>query len=232
MRVHRVYLEGLQEGENHLLGDEAQHLIKVLRVKVGAQIQAFDGQGRQADGEITSLTKTDLALELAAPYESTSESTLNVTLAVALLKGDKLSDVVRQATELGVNRILFFKSHYADVPELSKSKLERLHKIAREAVKQSSRARTPTLESGLSVHDLLLPKLTLVAHPYAKKNLADLPAAQEVMIVTGPEGGLSEDEVMMLQAKGASAIRFGSRILRAETAPIALLGALYIPRAL
>ena len=144
MRVHRVYLESLQVGENHLLGDEAQHLIKVLRVKVGAQIQAFDGQGNQADEKIISLTKTDLKLELAAPYESPTESTLNVTLAVALLKGDKLADVVRQATELGVNRIIFFKSQYADVPELSKSKLERLHKVAREAAKQSTRARIPT----------------------------------------------------------------------------------------
>lgn len=232
MRVHRVYLEGLQEGENHLLGDEAQHLIKVLRVKVGAQIQAFDGQGKQADGEISNLTKTDLRLKLAAPYKNTTESTLNVTLAVALLKGDKLSDVVRQATELGVNRIILFKSQYADVPALSKSKLERLRKVAREAVKQSTRARMPTLESGLSIHDLLLSNLTLIAHPYAQESLADLQPEKEVMIVTGPEGGLSEDEVKMLQAKGAHAIRFGSRILRAETAPIALLGAIYLPRAL
>jgi len=232
MRVHRVYIEGLQEGENRLLGDEAQHLIRVLRVKVGAHVQAFDGQGKQANGEVTAISKTDLTLELTTPYKSTNESALNVTLAVALLKGDKLSDVVRQATELGVNRIVLFKSQYADVPALSKSKLERLHKVLREAAKQSTRARIPELESGLSIHDLALSGLTIVAHPYAQKNLADLPTAQEVMIITGPEGGLSEDEVMMLQAQGATAIRFGSRILRAETAPIALLGALFLPRAL
>ena len=232
MRVHRVYLESLQEGKNRLLGDEAQHLTRVLRIKVGAQIQAFDGQGKQADGKVSAVSKTDLTLELATPYESTNESALNVTLAVALLKGDKLSDVIRQATELGVNRIILFKSQYADVPALSKSKLERLHKVAREAAKQSTRARIPELESGLSIHDLALSSLSIVAHPYAQASLADLRLEDEVMIITGPEGGLSEDEVMMLQAKGATAIRFGSRILRAETAPIALLAALYLPKAL
>lgn len=234
MRTHRVYIPDLVAGEYKLHGEEAHHLIRVLRVKEGSSVLAFNGQGLEADAVINKLDKADLLLSIAEPKVSLIESELNVSLAIALLKGDKLSDVVRAATELGVNQIQLFTSHYGDVPSLSKNKLERLRKIIKEAAKQSGRSVIPELKDAVSLKDLVLAEHSLVAHPYKEKTLSDFAYAvtSDVMIITGPEGGLSKDEVIMLENKGATAIKFGKRILRAETAPIALLGALFLPRAL
>lgn len=229
MRQHRVYIPDLHEGDYLLYGDEAYHLIKVLRVKPGMVLQAFDGKGFEAVAEVLQLAKADICLKLAKPQPSQVEASLEVSLALALLKGDKLADVVRQASELGVRRIQLFSSHYTDVPEISQHKLERLRKIAIEAAKQSGRSFVPEITEPVALAKLELYANTIVAHPYASRVLQDRKIATKVMLITGPEGGLSEDEVAKLEEKGAFAIRFGPRILRAETAPIALLAAVFLP---
>ncbi len=232
MRQYRVYIPDLVEGEYSLLGEEANHLIKVLRVKPGTIVEAFNGQGFYADAEIKDISKHHLSLEVAALKETDIEPALKITLGVALLKGDKLADVVRQATELGVKRIQLFRCQFADVSELSKNKLERLRKITVEAAKQSGRSFVPEVLEPVALTKLAVRKPCLIAHPYVSQALKDILIEKEVMILTGPEGGLSEDEVNWLQEQGAEAIRFGPRILRAETAPIALLSALLLPEAL
>ena len=159
---------------------------------------------------------------------NTRETPQPVTLAVALLKGDKLADVVRAATELGVARIQLLQTRYADVPDIGEQKLTRLRRIAAEASKQSRRAVTPPVLAPLP-----LPRLALaggqgfLAHPGAGGRLLDtLQWSAPVMLVSGPEGGFSEAEVEALTRAGFQTITLGPRILRAETAPLALLGAL------
>ena len=239
MRVHRIFIADLREGECVLTGSEAQHLVGVLRAGPGTLVRAFDGQGLEASGVVTHTEASRVVLELEEPTLSAAEASLELTLAVALLKGDKLSGVVRQGTELGVARFSPIVSERCDVRELSVNKLGRLRRVAQEAAKQSGRSVVPTVGEPQKLGTLSLDGLCLVAHPQAPVTLrAVLEQAlsehtpARVTVVTGPEGGFTPAEIDELQAKGACAVRLGARILRAETAPIALTAALLVPEAL
>ena len=234
MRQHRVHIAPLQKGDITLSGPEAKHLAQVLRIKIGAKITAFDGEGLEAEGTVIAVENARVLLHLEEPVPSSRESSLNITLAVALLKGDKLSQVVRQGTELGVATFQPFTSQYSDVPALSKNKLERLRRVAQEAAKQSGRSVLPHIAEAVKFDDLELSPLSLVAHPNAPLTLIEVLSedVDSLTLITGPEGGLSAAEVEHLEARGVKAIRLGARILRAETAPIALAAALLIPDAI
>ncbi len=233
MRTHRVFVPTLKLGETALTGGEAQHLAQVLRVQPGAKVRAFDGAGLEADGLVSEVDAFRVTVQLGDPEPSTVEAALDITLAVALLKGDKLSEVVRRGTELGVDRFVLFVSERCDARALSPNKLERLRRVAQEASKQSGRSVVPevTVVGGLGA--LPLDGLCVVADPKAKQTLRHLDDITEpVTVITGPEGGLSDAEITDLTGRGAHSVRLGARILRAETAPIAVAAALLIPEAL
>lgn len=240
MRVHRVFLHALSAGETVLTGPEAQHLAQVLRVQPGARVRAFDGAGLEADGLVTEVDAFRVTVQLEAPQPSTVEASLDVTLAVALLKGDKLSEVVRRGTELGVGRFTLFRSERCDVRELSPNKLERLRRVAQEASKQSGRSVVPEVVVAGALEALPLDgpgsdALYLVAEPHAESTLRHLlkdAAPEHITVITGPEGGLSEAEICELSERGVKSVRLGARILRAEMAPIAVAAALLVPEAL
>lgn len=216
-------------------GSEAQHLVGVLRAGPGTRVRAFDGRGLEADGVVTGAEPLRVILKLDTPHESVVEASLSVTLAVALLKGDKLSEVVRRGTELGVKRFLLFVGERCDVREISVNKLARLKRVAQEAAKQSGRSVVPEVSEPQKLSALALGSLCLVAQPHAVSTLRDVLSEhtpERVTVVTGPEGGLSPAEVEALRAAGAHAVHLGARILRAETAPVALAAALLIPEAL
>ena len=233
MRTHRVFTPALKPGETALTGGEAQHLAQVLRVQPGAKVRAFDGTGLEADGTVTEVDAFRVTVQLGNPEPSTVEAALDITLAVALLKGDKLSEVVRRGTELGVDRFALFVSERCDVWALSPNKLERLQRVAKEASKQSGRSVVPEVEVVGALGALPLTGFCLVADPNANRTLRHLGDITEpVTVVTGPEGGLSAAEIAALTGHGAHRVRLGARILRAETAPIAVAAALLIPEAL
>lgn len=222
-----------------LIGPEAHHLRDVLRLKQGAPVEAFDGRGNFARGHVESVTRDAVNLALGRAEASQSETSVRLTLAVALLKGDKLADVVRPATELGVHGFTLLKTTYADVADLPTARRSRLERIAEEAARQCGRAVVPKIDGPISLAELLARdeaaepgRALIVADPRASHTLgevrtllADVTAAT---VVTGPEGGLSMEEVRMLEDAGAVAVGLGPRILRAETAPVALAAALLL----
>ncbi len=237
MRIHRVFLKELQAGERTLSGAEAHHLAQVLRVQPGTRVKAFDGSGLEAAGEVQAVDELSVTLRLESPEPSDVEATLKLTLAVPLLKGDKFSEVVRRGTELGAVRFIPVLTSRCDVKVLSENKLTRYRRVAKEAAKQSGRSVVPEVEPLRKLSKLDLGPLTLVAHPRSSATLQEVmksnaDAYEEVMLVTGPEGGLSEQEVESLTEQGAKGVTLGARILRAETAPIALTAALLLPEAL
>ena len=227
-----MFLAELNEGETRLSGREAQHLVHVLRVQPGVAVLAFDGKGYEARGKVVSVEGSSLILDLSTATASPVENPVDISLAVALLKGDKLSGVVRQATELGVTTVQLFHSRHSDVREISKNKLGRLRRVATEAAKQSGRSVVPDILDPIKLGDAMLNEFTLCAHPYASATLNDLLSQHkpaQVTLLTGPEGGFHENEIDMLREKGANSVSLGPRILRAETAPVALLAALTLP---
>jgi 16S rRNA (uracil1498-N3)-methyltransferase len=198
----------------------------VLRASVGDEVTVFDGAGLEAIGRILSL-EPQVTLELEAPKPVSLEPPQQVTLAVALLKGDKLAEVVRGATELGVARVQLLVTDHADVRDIGVQKLERLRRIAVEAAKQCGRGLVPEVLEPIKLRDLELNGVGLVAHPRSTR----LPREavtwdSSVTVATGPEGGFSSLEISALERLGFVTVTLGQRILRAETAPIALLGAI------
>jgi len=206
--------------------DESQHL-RVLRLRPGAELRVFDGQGAEAHATLIRLDEGGAMLELGEAIDNDRETPQPVTLAVALLKGDKLSDVVRAATELGVTTVQLLQTRQSDVPEIGEQKLIRLRRVAAEASKQSRRAVTPEVLAPIPISQLKLEGQGLLAHPGSAERLTDhLDWQRPLTLVSGPEGGFSDGEVRALTEAGFVAVTLGPRILRAETAPLAMLGAI------
>lgn len=223
--MHRVKVTALAR-MMPLPPDESQHL-RVLRLRVGAVLRVFDGQGGEAKATLIRLDEVGAMLELGEAIENDRETPQPITLAVALLKGDKLSDVVRAGTELGVTTFQLLQTRHADVPEIGEQKLIRLRRIAAEASKQSRRAVTPEVLAPLPIARLEHAGQGFLAHPGSPEQLTGhLDWSRPVTLVSGPEGGFSEAEVTALATRGFVAVTLGPRILRAETAPLALLGAI------
>jgi 16S rRNA (uracil1498-N3)-methyltransferase len=227
VRVHRLRLDALGAGPRRVVGSAGHHLARVLRVRPGAPVVAFDGAGLEAEGRVERIDDEGVWLDLGTPRAATTEAPRSLTLAVALLKGDKLADVVRMGTELGVAGFRPFVARRCDVRELSAAKLDRLAWVASEAARQCGRARVPEVAAAVPLAALAWSGAALVADPRAALAWRDLPPADDVAatIVTGPEGGLSDDELDQLAARGAVAVRLGPRVLRAETAPVAAAAA-------
>ncbi|MBZ9711757.1 16S rRNA (uracil(1498)-N(3))-methyltransferase [Deinococcus multiflagellatus] len=205
---------------------EARHL-HVLRLRPGDEVRVFDGQGHEARATLAELDEGRAVLTLGEPVSGAAETPFPLTLGAALLKGDKLSDVVRAATELGVAQVQLLVTARADVRDIGPQKLERLNRVAQEASKQSRRAVVPPVLAPVPLAAFQPAGQVLVAQPGAAARVAEVVAWHAPLtVITGPEGGLTEAEVTALSARGAHAVTLGPRILRAETAPVALLGAI------
>lgn len=231
MRRHRFQLDAWDAGEHRLVGPAAHHLARVLRVQPGAAVAAFDGRGAEAEGEVLAVDGDAVLVRLAAPAPVDREPRRDVTLATALLKGDKLADVVRMGTELGVGAFRLLRTRRCDVPTASPARLTRWRRVAEEAARQCGRARVPEVAEPVGLAALTWSGALLVADPRAAVGWADAVAdlgEGPVTVATGPEGGFTDDEVAALVQRGARAVALGPRVLRAETAPVAAAAALLL----
>lgn len=212
------------------LGPQETRHVQVLRLRPGERLQVFDGRGAEAVAVLSELDAGHALLHLDTATEAHSrgaEYPQPVTLAIALLKGDKLADVVRAATELGVSRVQLLVTQHAEARDIGAQKLVRLRRIASEAARQSERRVVPDVLEPLPLGQLSWEGRVLLAHPGSAARVTDLLDWQTPLtLLSGPEGGFSEAEVALLRERGAEAITLGPRILRAETAPLALLGAI------
>lgn len=222
---HRVRVEALAE-QMALSAAEVKHL-QVMRVRPGDTVLVFDGRGAAGEAELTQLDPFAATLRLISRTETSSEYPQPVTLAIALLKGDKLGDVVRAGTELGVSRFQLLQTRYADVPDIGDNKLTRLRRIAEEAAKQSQRSVVPEIALPVPLAQFRPEGQVFYAHPGSPARLLEcLSWLSPLTLISGPEGGFSPEDLAQLNLVGATPITLGPRILRAETAPLALLGAL------
>ncbi|MFN8509237.1 MAG: 16S rRNA (uracil(1498)-N(3))-methyltransferase [Deinococcaceae bacterium] len=227
--LHRVKVSGLVWGPDGLLniyGPEVHHL-HVLRKKKNQEVFVFDGLGQECRARILDISPSVARLERLEDIENHHEMPQKVTLCVALLKGDKLSDVVRAATELGVFAIQLMVTQYADATEIGDAKLNRLRRIAEEASKQCRRAVVPEVRFPIHLRELPQIEQGYVAHPVGQPNWSkNIVWDKPIWLASGPEGGFHDSEIDFLQQQGFGAVSLGQRILRAETAPVAMLGAI------
>ena len=220
-----------------LTGEEFHHLRNVLRLQVGDSLSLFDGSGRGFAASLLEMDRQRAILRVGEEELPSPESPLELHLAVALAKGEKLDLMVQKGTELGIFAFHPLVTHRADLKldsQRAESRLNRWSRVALEACKQSGRTRIPRilppviltsfLERELPAHRLLLDPggqpASLVLQGEAFRGATSLLAA------VGPEGGWSPEELQLLQQRGFHGISLGPRILRAETAAIIAAGML------
>ncbi|MFN3368329.1 MAG: 16S rRNA (uracil(1498)-N(3))-methyltransferase [Thermus sp.] len=219
MRPHRAYSPGLT---GVLPLRESRHLLEVLRARPGDRFTVFDAD-REALAEVVELGPP-VRYRILEERRPEREVGVEVALYPALLKGDKLSEVVRAATELGATRIQPLVTRHTVPKEMGEGKLKRLQAIAVEAAKQSGRLRVPEVLPPIPLTALPKVEQGMVAHVGAGSLVREvLDLGKPLALAVGPEGGFAEEEVELLQGKGFTPVFLGRRILRAETAAIALL---------
>lgn len=209
---------------------ETRHLRDVLRQRAGDEVFVFDGLGREYRCLVQESTAKTGVLQLHEPVDPASpESPLRLTLAVALLKGEKFDLVVQKATELGVTRIVPVLTERSDVrlanPGAAAKRVERWNRLALEAAKQSGRSFVPPCDEPSEFSALVSGAANGVARfMFTERDgvgfSIDGPPVSEIIALVGPEGGWADEELDLARSCGWSLITLGGRILRAETAAI------------
>jgi 16S rRNA (uracil1498-N3)-methyltransferase len=229
----------IREDRATITGPELNHL-RVLRLRPGDRVILFDDAGWEHEGIMRSLGEGRGDIEITRSYQIDNESPLKVTLALALTKGEKMDWVIEKATELGVQTIVPFVSKYT-VPKLNEKKAvqraARWHSIALSAAKQCGRVRIPEISALTGFRNLVQAASAdalrlLFWEKESGQGFSELENNQtsvgEVIVMIGPEGGFSSQEADLALEHGFKAVRFGPRILRAETAAVAALSAVQL----
>lgn len=235
------------EGETlRLLGEDAHHVARSLRMAVGEEITVCDMQGIEYTCEIVSFSDDrEVCARICSTKQAENELPFRVTLYQALPKGDKLDTVIQKAVECGACEIVPFESERCVVrvkADAEARKTERRARIAEEAAKQSGRSVLPTVRPTVSFEEMLTLARKSDLCLFCYEGDGTLPLGEllrewrsalrgekgdcSVSVIIGSEGGFSQREVQAARQQGMLAIGLGKRILRTETAPIFALSCL------
>lgn len=213
-------------------GQDAVHLQRSLRLRVGDAVLVCDGRSTEYDTVITAFTDAGAQLEVTAVHPSQAEPTLKLTLYQGLPKGDKLEWIIQKAVELGVTEIVPVEMtrSIAKIGDKADKKHKRWQTIADEAASQSGRGILPKVHTPVRFRDILkrlegTPTVVCYEGGGAPFSALITPDQTALSLIVGPEGGIAPEEVAALLAVGAKAATLGPRILRCETAPIAAIAA-------
>jgi 16S rRNA (uracil1498-N3)-methyltransferase len=208
--------------------EDAFHAIKVLRIAAGEIFNLSDGKGAWSKVSVLNVNKKSMTVKvLETGFESALDQ--HFTIVQAIPKGDRIKDSIELSTEGGADRIVMWKS--ARSIGKADEKIEKLQQTAREASKQSRRYRIPEISGVITtdsvVDEIAKADLALVLHESATSSLsaAVTNGAKKILIIIGPEGGLTDEEVDAFAAAGAKVALLGRPILRSAHAGIAALAA-------
>jgi len=227
MEVFYTLPENIAGNQVKLGAEEARHVIRVLRHKVGDRIQVVDGEGNEYRCVITKIGRGELRAEVMSQTRRARETVAEVTLAASITKGAKMDAMVEMATELGVSQIVPLVT-MRTIARLTPARLRRFRHLTVSALKSSTRTMLPRIKPVQEFEQFLKESsyfdLRLLAYEEERRTrLREVLVAspRRVALVIGPEGGFSETEVAAAQAHGFRTFSLGPRRLRAETACIA-----------
>lgn len=247
--MHRFFAPALDPGDDTVVlpRAEAEHLTRVLRLSVGDTVNVFDGRGHEWLARVIGAARREATLQLLSRVEPAAESPVAITLAQAVLKGDKMDDVVRDAVMLGaaaIQPIVTVRTETTVAALMRGARLDRWRRVALASVKQSGRAVLPEIRTPLMLEDWLgdpRPAMTLMLveprirqTPDAPERAMDslaflrgLPVPPDAAILVGPEGGWTDADLDMATGRGIRLATLGPRTLRADAVPIAALSVLH-----
>ncbi len=209
-----------------ITGAEAKHITKVLRHKAGDELFGTDGRGNEFRLRIEQARGTTIICRIVEKKTGRREPKHRLALAQALLKGDKLSQVVEGATEVGVNEIIPFVSKRV-IGKMGETKRRRLEKVAISGMKSSLRTVLPKIGEVVDILRLLkrFAEFSQVLVAYEEEKETGLAQVlkrdiQSLLLIVGPEGGFTDDEIKQMKEAGAIPFTLGPRRLKAETAAL------------
>lgn len=229
----RFHAPGLQPGDQSavLSAEESGHAVRVLRVRRGAEVRLFNGRGYECSAVVEDPARGGMTVRVVGPVPPSPEPRVALTLAQAMLKGDAMDEVVRDAVMLGVHTIVPVVSAHAESDRarlLTSRRQERWQRIAVSSAKQCGRAVVPGVREPIAFEEALgsvtAAVRLLLAEPAvagpAVHGLPSLPCPDSAAILAGPEGGWTPAEVSLATAAGWSLLTLGTRTLRADAAAI------------
>jgi 16S rRNA (uracil1498-N3)-methyltransferase len=233
MRLNRIHTPGpLATGiEIELPPAGAYHIVRVLRMREGAPLAVFDGEGHEFAAEIVRIAGENVFVRIGNAVPNTTESPLRITLVQGISRGERMDWTLQKATELGVSAIapvLTSRSVVRLDEKQAAKKQQHWLGIVGSACEQCGRARIPQVHQPTSLRNHLASVrkegLRLVLSPSAPGSLAGLASLpSKVELLIGPEGGLDDEELTSAQKAGFMPVRLGPRVLRTETAGVVAL---------
>ena len=219
-----------------IAGEDAGHIARVLRMRQGDEVHISDGQGNEYRARLLSVDRLLVKAVIAEKYEKSSEPPACVTLFQALPKAGKMETIIQKCTELGASSIApVFTERCVVKPDADfEKKRVRYQRVAYEAAKQCGRGIVPQVLPLKTLATVDYSAFDLLLHAYEEEHTSSLKstlrglteAPKDVALFIGPEGGFTREEAALLKDKGAKAVSLGPRILRAETAGMAVLAML------
>ena len=229
--MHRFFTNEIQDGNAVVRGEDVKHISRVLRLKAGDAVQLCDGQGNECEAAIVSIAQDAVMFRTAPWTKAKSEPDVSVTLFQCLPKAGKMETIIQKCVELGAARFVPVQSERCVVVLKApyEGRIERWQRVSEEAAKQSRRGRIPEVALPQTLRTLDFSAYDTVLVAYENERTVSLKTAlrahpcRNIAIVIGPEGGFSEEEIAILTEKGAVSVSLGTRILRTETAGMAML---------
>jgi 16S rRNA (uracil1498-N3)-methyltransferase len=234
MRTPRIYTPQTLAGSSlvELEQQASHHINKVLRMQEGDSLILFNGDGFDYSARIDSIHKKSLSASMDVAIASETESPLSIHLGIGISKGDRMDWIMQKATELGVTTITPLFTERTEV-RLKGERLEKKHQhwqqIIISACEQSGRSVLPQLAPATRIDmwtENTQAEKKFVLHHRSTQTLDGKDTPKSIVLLVGPEGGLSEAEIMAAEKHNFDALALGPRVLRTETAPLAALSVL------
>ena len=229
MQTRRFYAPPGNFSEKAVSLDEGEtrHLRDVLRLRVGDSANVFDGEGREFECVVEQVERRRSVLRIInAVKPPAPESRLDLTLCAAVLKSDKTDIAIQKAVELGVSRFIPMVTIRCDVkPKAAASRIQRWRKIVLEASKQCGRARLMKVDDLSTFEDQIRPPISGKLILFSERDGGELKLAEKPTAITaflGPEGGWDDSEIALARELGADVITLHGRVMKADTAAIAI----------
>ena len=241
--MHRFYVPDIDASDRSLIldGSIARQLRTVLRVDIGERIRLFDGSGSEWEVEVDHLGKGTVSTTLISAIQPVPEPRASVTMLLGLARPERIELAIQKCTELGAIRfvpVISERVQGGNTGAPSAKRLERWQRIAIEAAEQSGRATVPTVETPMPVLEAVKHVVELQPVLCMWEEVADESQPLSAVLrsfgsgsarlaaLIGPPGGFTEEEVTAIQEVGANLVTLGARVLRSETAAVAVMSAI------
>ncbi len=232
----RFYVPGIElDRAAPLPDDEAEHLVRVLRLRVGAEVAAFDGRGREYLALVESIGRREVVVRATAVRRPAPEPAVRLAVAIAVTKADHMDSAVRDVAMLGasvVRPVVTARTETSLAALVRGRRADRWHRVVVSSVKQCGRAVVPEVVPPVRLDDYLPCETAdlrlMLVEPRAGRGstLAGVSTPASAAILIGPEGGWTTDEIEKARASGFHAVTLGQRTLRADAVPVAAIAVL------